>query len=108
MGTALLPRWSLSPLLQPLSALPLRCCHPDNGAGSRSFTTALKTPWVSRSARDLTEEFDTPLQRPARYGSQISTKRSAKNWTNGAPPTTAPTRQNGSAADVGGATARPS
>jgi hypothetical protein len=48
------------------------------------------------------------LQRPARYGSQISTKRSAKNWTNGAPPTTAPTRQNGSAADVGGATARPS
>src|SRR6267378_1947171 len=69
--------------------------------------TALKTPWGEPDLQGIwTEEFDTPLQRPARYGSQeflteaqqqdLDKQRAAHYGED-------PRQERGSAADVGGA-----
>src|SRR3979490_2914448 len=71
------------------------------------FNTALKTSWGEPGLEGIwTEEFDTPLQRPARYGSQeflteaqqqeLDKQRAAHYGAD-------PRQARGSAADVGGA-----
>jgi hypothetical protein len=70
-------------------------------------TTALKTPWGEPDLQGIwTEEFDTPLQRPARYGSQESlneAQRQELDQRRAAHYGADPRQERGSAADVGGA-----
>src|SRR5436190_24131678 len=69
--------------------------------------TALKTPWGEPDLQGIwTEEFDTPLQRPARYGSQESlneAQRQELDQRRAAHYGADPRQERGSAADVGGA-----
>src|SRR5438132_7079804 len=70
-------------------------------------TTALKTPWGEPDLQGIwTEEFDTPLQRPARYGSQeflTEAQRQELDQRRAAHYGADPRQARGSAADVGGA-----
>src|SRR5882672_481591 len=70
-------------------------------------TTALKTPWGEPDLQGIwTEEFDTPLQRPVRYGSQeflTEAQRQELDRRRAAHYGDDPRQQRGSAADVGGA-----
>ena len=69
--------------------------------------TALKTPWGEPDLQGIwTEEFDTPLQRPARYGSQeflTEAQQQELNKQRAAHYGADPRQERGSAADVGGA-----
>src|SRR4029450_7828638 len=68
---------------------------------------ALKTPWGEPDLQGIwTEEFDTPLQRPARYGSQeflTEAQRQELDERRAAHYGADPRQERGSAADVGGA-----
>jgi hypothetical protein len=69
--------------------------------------TPLKTPWGEPDLQGIwTEEFDTPLQRPARYGSQeflTEAQRQELDRQRAAHYGDDPRQQRGSAVDVGGA-----
>ena len=69
--------------------------------------TALKTPWGEPDLQGIwTEEFDTPLQRPARYGNQeffTEAQRQELDKQRAAHYGDDPRQQRGSAVDVGGA-----
>src|SRR5882762_2363631 len=69
--------------------------------------TALKSPWGEPDLQGIwTEEFDTPLQRPARYGSQeffTEAQRQELDKQRAAHYGDDPRQQRGSAVDVGGA-----
>src|SRR5947209_9558066 len=69
--------------------------------------TALKTPWGEPDLQGIwTEEFDTPLQRPARYGSQeflTEAQRQELDKQRAAHYGDDPRQARGSAVDVGGA-----
>src|SRR5438552_13849256 len=69
--------------------------------------TALKTPWGEPDLQGIwTEEFDTPLQRPTRYGSQeflTEAQRQELDERRAAHYGDDPRQQRGSAVDVGGA-----
>jgi hypothetical protein len=72
-----------------------------------SSTTALKTPWGEPDLQGIwTEEFDTPLQRPARLGSQeflTEVQRQELDRQRAAHYGNDPRQARGSAVDVGGA-----
>src|SRR5258708_16652774 len=69
--------------------------------------TALKTPWGEPDLQGIwTEEFDTPLQRPARYANQeffTEAQREELDKRRTAHYGDDPRQQRGSAVDVGGA-----
>src|SRR5467141_769708 len=69
--------------------------------------TALKTPWGEPDLQGIwTEEFDTPLQRPARYANQeffTETQRQELDKQRATHYGDDPRQQRGSAVDVGGA-----
>src|SRR5262245_47099864 len=68
------------------------------------FTTALKTPWGEPDLEGIwTEEFDTPLQRSARYASQeffTEAQRQELDRLRAAHYGADPRQERGSAADV--------
>src|SRR5262245_23753233 len=70
-------------------------------------TGALKTPWGEPDLQGIwTEEFDTPLQRPLRYGNQeflTPAQREELDTKRGAHYSGDPRQERGSAIDVGGA-----
>src|SRR5258708_22123722 len=72
-----------------------------------SSDTALKTPWGEPDLQGIwTEEFDTPLQRPARFGNQeffTETQREELDRQRAAHYGNDPRQERGSAVDVGGA-----
>jgi hypothetical protein len=72
-----------------------------------SSNTALKTPWSEPDLQGIwTEEFDTALQRPARYGNQeflTEAQRQELDKRRAAHYGDDPRQQRGSAVDVGGA-----
>jgi hypothetical protein len=72
-----------------------------------SSNTALKTPWGEPDLQRIwTEEFDTPLQRTARFGSQeffTETQREELDHQRGAHYGNDPRQERGSAVDVRGA-----
>jgi hypothetical protein len=72
-----------------------------------SATTALKTPWGEPDLQGIwTEEFDTPLQRPVRYGNQellTEAQRQELDLERAAHYGNDPRQERGSAVDVGGA-----
>src|SRR5215468_4549066 len=69
--------------------------------------TAMKTPWGEPDLQGIwTEEFDTPLQRPARYGNQeffTQAQRQELDKQRAAHYGDDPRQERGSAVDVGGA-----
>src|SRR5712672_2578788 len=72
-----------------------------------SSNTALKTPWGEPDLQGIwTEEFDTPLQRPARFGTQeflTEAQRQELDRQRAAHYGDDPRQERGSAVDVGGA-----
>ena len=76
-------------------------------ASSSAANTALKTPWGEPDLQGIwTEEFDTPLQRPARYANQeffTQAQRQELDKQRAAHYGDDPRQQRGSAVDVGGA-----
>src|SRR5258705_7449788 len=72
-----------------------------------SSNTALKTPWGEPDLQGIwTEEFDTPLQRPTRYGNQeflTEAQRQELDRQRAAHYGEDPRQERGSATDVGGA-----
>ena len=72
-----------------------------------SSNTALKTPWGEPDLQGIwTEEFDTPLQRPARFGNQeffTEAQRQELDRQRAAHYGNDPRQERGSAVDVGGA-----
>ena len=68
---------------------------------------ALKTPWGEPDLQGIwTDEFDTPLQRPARYANQeffTAVQREELDRQRGAHYSSDPRQDRGSAVDVGGA-----
>src|SRR5882672_4249695 len=72
-----------------------------------SSDTALKTPWGEPDLQGIwTEEFDTPLQRPARFGNQeffTEAQRRELDLQCAAHYGNDPRQERGSAVDVGGA-----
>jgi hypothetical protein len=75
--------------------------------GTSAETPALKTPWGEPDLQGIwTEEFDTPLQRPLRYGSQeflAPAQRAELDRQRSVHFGDDPRQQRGSAIDVGGA-----
>src|SRR5271165_2706908 len=69
--------------------------------------SALKTPWGEPDLQGIwTDEFDTPLQRPARYANQeffTDAQREELDKQRGALYGSDPRQQRGTALDVGGA-----
>src|SRR5215831_18143921 len=76
-------------------------------AGDGKVGVALKTPWGEPDLQGIwTEEFDTPLQRPARYGNQeffTAAQRQELDKQRAAHYGDDPRQERGSAVDVGGA-----
>jgi hypothetical protein len=76
-------------------------------ASPAASASALKTPWGEPDLQGIwTDEFDTPLQRPARYGSQeffTAAQREELDRQRGAHYSSDPRQERGSAVDVGGA-----
>src|SRR5215469_1390704 len=74
---------------------------------SASSNMALKTPWGEPDLQGIwTEEFDTPLQRPARFGNQeffTEAQRQELDRQRAAHYGNDPRQERGSAVDVGGA-----
>jgi hypothetical protein len=72
-----------------------------------AFGPALKTPWGEPDLQGIwTDEFDTPLQRPAKYASQeyfTDAQRDELDKQRGALYGSDPRQERGSAVDVGGA-----
>jgi hypothetical protein len=76
-------------------------------ASAEARSTTLKTPWGEPDLQGIwTEEFDTPLQRPARFGNQeffTESQRQELDRQRAANYGDDPRQERGSAVDVGGA-----
>src|SRR5258708_3053553 len=78
-----------------------------SGQAPSASDTALKTPWGEPDLQGIwTDEFDTPLQRPAKYTNQeffTPAQREELDQLRGAHYGSDPRQERGSANDVGGA-----
>src|SRR5215470_13263184 len=88
------------------AAIPILAIHASAQVLAVS-NTVLKTPWGEPDLQGIwTEEFDTPLQRPARYGNQEflnDAQRQELDKQRAAHYGDDPRQERGSAVDVGGA-----